>query len=62
MVKAFMKSRWYHLTAAIASLATVGYAVYMATVHHVFMVWLVAAGVYMTCFETWKFSARRKKA
>lgn len=62
MVKTFFKSRWWHLTAAIASLATIGYAVYMATTHHVFMVWLVFAGVYMTCVETWKFIARRKTA
>ena len=62
MVKNFMKSRWWHLTAAVASLATVGYAVYMATTHHIFMVWLVVAGVYMTISETWKFIARRKEA
>lgn len=62
MVKNFMKSRWWHLTAAVASLATVGYAVYMATAHHIFMVWLVVAGVYMTISETWKFIVRRKEA
>ena len=62
MVKTFMKSRWWHLTAAIASLATVGYEAYMAMAHHVFMVWLVIAGVYMTCFETWKFISHRKTA
>ena len=62
MVKNFMKSRWWHLTAAIASFATVGYAVYMAMTHHVFMVWLVIAGVYMTCHETWKFISQRKTA
>ena len=62
MVRTFMKSRWWHLTAAIASFATVGYAAYMAMVHHVFLVWLVIAGVYMTCYETWKFISRRKTA
>ena len=49
MAKTFMKSRWWHLTTAIASLATVGYAVYIA-------------GVYMTCYETWKFISQRKTA
>ena len=62
MAKNFMKSRGWHLTAAIASFATVGYAVYMAMAHHVFMVWLVIAGVYMTCYETWKFISQRKTA
>lgn len=62
MAKTFMKSRWWHLTTAIASFATVGYAVYMAMAHHVFLVWLVIAGVYMTISETWKFIARRKEA
>ena len=40
MAKTFMKSRWWHLTAAIASFATVGCAVDMAMAHHVFMVCL----------------------
>ena len=62
MVRSFLKSKWWHLTAAIASLATVGYAVYMATTHHVFMVWLVIAGLFMTVDETGKFIARRKTA
>ena len=62
MAKTFMKSRWWHLTTAIASFATVGYAVYMAMAHNVFMVWLVIAGVYMTCYETWKFISQRKTA
>lgn len=62
MVRSFLKSKWWHLTAAIASLATVGYAVYMATTHHVFMVWLVIAGLFMTVYETGKFIARRKTA
>ena len=52
----------YILGLLAASVATVGYAVYMAMAHHVFMVWLVIAGVYMTCYETWKFISRLKTA
>ena len=62
MVRNFLKSKWWHLTAAIASLATVGYAVYMASMHHVFLVWLIIAGLFMTVYETGKFIALRKTA
>lgn len=62
MVRDFLKSRWWHLTAAVASLATVGYAVYMAATHHVYLVWIICAGLFMTVYETGKFIARRKKA
>ena len=55
MIKRFMKSRWWHLTAAVTSLATVGYVVYMASTFHVLMVWFLMASLFMTVYEFYKF-------
>ena len=62
MIAKFMKSKWWHLTAAVTALATVGYAAYMAYAHHVLMVWIVMASVFMTVYEFWKFFAFKKAA
>ncbi len=62
MIRRFLKSKWWNLTAAITSLATAGYAVYMATEHHVLMVWILMASMFMTGYETWMFISRRKEA
>ena len=62
MIAKFMKSKWWHLTAAVTALATVGYAAYMAYAYHVIMVWIVMASVFMTVYEFWKFFAFKKAA
>ena len=62
MIKRFMKSKWWNLTAAITSLATVGYAVYMAYVYHVIMVWIFMAALFMTIYELCKYTSRCKTA
>ena len=62
MIKKFLKSKWWHLTAAVTSLATAGYAVYMACTYHVLMVWILMASVFMTVYEVWKFVVHRKEA
>ena len=55
MIRRFMKSRWWNLTAAVTSLATVGYEIYMASTFHVLMVWFLIASVFMTIYEFYKF-------
>jgi hypothetical protein len=62
MIRKFMKSKWWHLTAAVTSLVTVGYAVYMAVTYHVIMVWILMASVFMTVYEFWKFVSHHKTA
>jgi len=62
MIRKFLMSRWWNLTAAVTSLATVGYAVYMAYNYHVLMVWILMASVFMTVYEVWKFVVHRKEA
>jgi hypothetical protein len=62
MIRKFLMSRWWNLTAAVTSLATVGYAVYMAYNYHVLMVWILMASVFMTCYESWKFIMHDRKA
>ena len=62
MIRRFMQSRWWNLTAALTSLATAGYAVYMAKVYHVIMVWILMASLFMTVYEFVKFAAHRKAA
>ena len=62
MIGRFMKSRWWHLTAAVTSLATAGYAVYMAATYHVIMVWILMASIFMTVYEFVKFASYRKTA
>lgn len=61
MIKKFMKSRWWHLLAAVTALATIGYVVYMAMNFHVFMVWFMMVSAYMTIYEFWKFASFKKK-
>ena len=62
MIKKFLNSKWWYLTAAIASLATVGYAVYMAKMYHVIMVWLFMASIFMTVYEFWKFAVKCRES
>ena len=57
MIKRFMKSKWWHLTAAVTSLATVGYVGYMAYAHRILMVWFLIASIFMTVYEFYKFAA-----
>ena len=52
---------WWHLTAAVTALATVGYVAYMACTFRVLMVWFLIASVFMTVYEFWKFASFRKK-
>ena len=58
MIRRFMKSKWWHLTAAITSL--VGYVAYMAYAFRVLMVWFLLASVFMTVYEFWKFASFKK--
>ena len=62
MIKRFLNSKWWYLTAAITSAATVGYAVYMAVTYHVIMVWILMASVFMTFYEFWKFASHVKNS
>ena len=61
MIRRFLNSRWWHLTAAITALATVGYVVYMFSTFHVLMVWFRMASVFMTVYEFYKFFSIGKK-
>lgn len=60
MIKTFLNSKWWYLTAAITSAATIGYAVYMAARYHVIMIWILMASVFMTIYEFRKFAEHRK--
>ena len=60
MIRRFLKSRWWHLTAAVTSLATVGYVIYMASTFHVQMVWFLIASLFMTVYEFWNFASMKK--
>ena len=60
MIRKFMNSKWWHLTAAVTSLATVGYVGYMAYAYHILMVWFLVAASFMTVFEFWKFASFKK--
>jgi len=61
MIRRFLKSRWWHLTAAVTSLATVGYVIYMASTFHVLMVWFLIASLFMTVYEFWNFASMKKE-
>lgn len=61
MIKRFMKSRWWHLTAAVTALATIGYVAYMAYTFRVLMVWFLIASVFMTVYEFWQFASYNKQ-
>ena len=60
MIRRFLESRWWHLTAAITALMTVGYVIYMASTCHVLMVWFLVASLFMTVYEFWKFASMKK--
>lgn len=60
MIRRFLESRWWHLTAAITALMTVGYVIYMASTFHVLMVWFLVASLFMTVYEFWKFASMKK--
>ena len=60
MIRRFLKSRWWHLTAAVTSLATVGYVIYMVSTFHVLMVWFLLASVFMMAYEFWMFASMKK--
>ena len=62
MIKRFLNSKWWYLTAAITSAVTVGYVVYMAVTYHVIMVWILMASVFMTFYEFWKFASHGKNS
>ena len=62
MISAFLKSKWWNLTAAVTSLATVGYVIYIATAFHVFFVWFFMASLFMTVYEFFKFFTHRVNA
>ena len=60
MIRRFLESRWWHLTAAITALMTVGYVIYMASTFHVLMVLFLVASLFMTVYEFWKFASMKK--
>ena len=62
MIRKYLKSKWWHLTAALTSLATIGYAAYMAYNYHVIMVWIFMAALFMTIYEFIKFASHHKTA
>jgi hypothetical protein len=62
MIKKYLNSKWWHLTAAAASIATVGYVVYIAYAYHVIMTWFLIASLFMSVYEIVKFAAHHKKA
>ena len=57
-----MKSKWWNLTAAVTSFATVGYVIYIAKVFHVFFLWFFMASLFMTVYEFYKFFAHRESS
>ena len=62
MIKKYLKSKWWHLTAAVCSIATVGYVAYIAYAHHVIMVWFLIASLFMSVYEMIKFATHHKTA
>lgn len=62
MFSGFLKSKWWNLTAAVTSLATAGYVIYIAKAFHVFFVWFFMASLFMTVYEFYKFFAHRADA
>lgn len=59
MISRFLKSKWWNLTAAVTSFATVGYVIYIAAAFHIFFVWFFMASLYMTVYEFYKFFTYR---
>ena len=62
MFSGFLKSKWWNLTAAVTSLATVGYVIYIAKAFHIFFLWFFMASLFMTVYEFYKFFAHRTDA
>ena len=62
MFSGFLKSKWWNLTAAVTSLATVGYVIYIAKAFHIFFLWFFMASLFMTVYELYKFFAHRTDA
>lgn len=62
MISRFMKSKWWNLTAAVTSFATVGYVIYIAKAFHVFFLWFFMASLFITVYEFYKFFAHRESS
>ena len=62
MIKKYLNSKWWHLTAAVTSIATVGYVAYIAYAHHVIMTWFLIASLFMSVYEIYKFITHHKTA
>jgi len=52
MISRYLKSKWWNLTAAVTSFATVGYVIYIAVAFHIFFVWFFMASLFMTVYES----------
>ncbi|MBE7069515.1 MAG: hypothetical protein E7386_03325 [Ruminococcaceae bacterium] len=61
MISRFLKSKWWNLTAALTSMATVGYVIYIAKAFHIFFVWFFMASLFMTVYEFHKFFTFEEK-
>ena len=59
MISRYLKSKWWNLTAAVTSLATVGYVIWIAMAFRIFFVWFFMASLFMTVYEFYKFFAHR---
>jgi hypothetical protein len=55
MISKFLKSKWWNLTAAITSFATIGYVIFIAVAFRIFFVWFFVASLFMTVYELYKF-------
>ncbi len=62
MFSRFLKSKWWNLTVAVTSFATVGYVIYIAKAFHVFFLWFFMASLFMTVYEFYKFFAHRESS
>ena len=62
MISRYLKSKWWNLTAAVTSFATVGYVIYIAAAFHIFFVWFFMVSLFMTVYELYKFFTHRANA
>ncbi|MBO4682101.1 MAG: hypothetical protein J5623_09450 [Clostridiales bacterium] len=62
MISTFLKSKWWNLTAAVTSLATVGYVIWIAMAFRIFFVWFFMASLFMAVYEFYKFFTHRANA
>ena len=62
MISKYLKSKWWNLTAAVTSFATVGYVIYIPAAFHIFFVWFFMASLFMTVYELYKFFTHRANA